>query len=188
MIARDPPFLRAEQFIGVGIAMTKQSKPFWIGLMIYAASFLLMGVGSPIRGSGGIPAWLCAVFALVDPFTSPRIPNSPIYQHGTIEYVAMELSGCVNLVVLAFVGLVLFGRSPWIANVFRIMSPFDDSVLLAHFSLRESVPSRGARPLDHRNRSFGSVRQIAERPRNPAAHCNNLTRVYCSGQEKIGPA
>lgn len=103
--------------------MTKQSKPFWIGLMIYAASFLLMGVGSPIRGSGGIPAWLCAVFALVDPFTSPRIPNSPIYQHGTIEYVAMELSGCVNLVVLAFVGLVLFGRSPWIANVFRIMFP-----------------------------------------------------------------
>jgi hypothetical protein len=123
VIARDPPFLRAEQFIGVGIAMTKQSKPLWIGLMIYAASFLLMGVGSPIRGSGGIPAWLCAVFALVDPFTSPRIPNSPIYQHGTIEYVAMELSGCVNLVVLAFVGLVLFGRSPWIANVFRIMSP-----------------------------------------------------------------
>jgi hypothetical protein len=42
--------------------MKQPSKLFWIGLLLYAASFFLLATWSKLPGDGWIPGLLCAFF------------------------------------------------------------------------------------------------------------------------------
>jgi hypothetical protein len=91
--------------------MTKHSMA-WIGLSLYAGSFLLVAVDAPDPMFG----WVCAYLALLIPLTTPL--SAPVFGGNAFLYLAMLVSGWINVIFL--IALIL-RASHWHARMFVML-------------------------------------------------------------------
>jgi hypothetical protein len=66
---------------------------FGAAMLAYGLSFVLLAVS---RGGAAIPGYFCAYFALSRPLIVPGF-----FEQGTVEAIAILISGWINVVFLA---------------------------------------------------------------------------------------
>jgi len=94
----------------------KQRYIFWIGLLLYAASFFLIAV----VGRGPIPGYICAYSALSFPWGGNLFGPFGIFENKIPEYFAVLISGWINLVFLIAAVLAIRDGSPRVVARLRI--------------------------------------------------------------------
>lgn len=106
------------------LAIVKQRYVLWIGLLLYAASFFLIAV----VGRGPARGYICAYAALSFPWGGNLFGPLGIFENKLLEYVAVLISGWVNLVFLIATMIAVRGRSPRMLVALRtaviLMIPF----------------------------------------------------------------
>ncbi len=102
----------------------KQRYILWIGLLLYAASFFLIAV----VGRGAARGYICAYSALSFPWSGNLFGPLGIFENKLLEYVAVLISGWINLVFLVAAILAVRERSGRMLAALRIavilMIPF----------------------------------------------------------------
>src|SRR5947208_2345207 len=82
---------------------------FWVGLLIYTASFALFWGGCRVPGCGPSRGYLAAFFALFLPLKENPFSVRWLFHDMIFEYVALLISGWINPVFLVVVALMLRG-------------------------------------------------------------------------------
>jgi hypothetical protein len=113
--------------------LPRHLKFFWIGLLIYAASFVLIATG-PSLGRDGfdgrLPGAFCAFYAFWLPldFARDALFNNVPMDMGPVPYLSLLLSGWVNPVFLVAAFLQLTEKHPRLCRILKIavvtMIPF----------------------------------------------------------------
>jgi hypothetical protein len=116
--------------------MKKQNRLFWLGLLIYIASFFLTAVVGRGLSFVSLRGYDCAHVSLVGPWTED-------YRNSIIKAVPLEISGLINLVFLAAVVLISRGTHQRLVRALRIaillMIPFTWVV----FYIEQLIPREG---------------------------------------------
>jgi hypothetical protein len=101
--------------------MKKQNRLFWLGLVIYIASFFLAAVIGRELSFVSLRGYYCAFVSLVAPWGAD-------YRDSLTKSVPLEISGLINLVFLAAVVLILRATHQRLVRALRIaillMIPF----------------------------------------------------------------
>jgi hypothetical protein len=101
--------------------MKKQNRLFWLGLLIYIASFSPTAVVGRELSFISVRGYDCAYLSLVAPWGED-------YRNSVTKSVPLEISGLINLVFLAAVLLILRGTQQRLVRALRIavllMIPF----------------------------------------------------------------
>jgi hypothetical protein len=125
------------------MSASRQLKTFWIGLLIYAVSFLLVAVVIEFPASQRIGGYVCALVSLASPIDWPLHEKDGIFEHRKFEYFSMIISGLINPVFLVFVSLILAGRKLWVSNFLRVIVPLMIPFCWVVFSYEHLLPREG---------------------------------------------
>jgi len=113
------------------LLLPRHLKLFWIGLLIYVASFFLFATGGSV-GDGRMPGFLCAFFAFVLP---PDLAKKALFDNvpistviGPVPYFSLLIAGWINPVFLITAFLFLAGIHRRLADILKVavvlMIPF----------------------------------------------------------------
>jgi hypothetical protein len=110
----------------------RQPRTFWIGLLIYALSFIFVAVANLRTSSGGETfGFHCAYATLLFSWEQAKaLLHVPTFLHGLasiskpLEYFAFLVSGWINPFFLTFVVMAVLGRGKRLGEVLRIAIPF----------------------------------------------------------------
>lgn len=114
---RTPDGFADFQAAGPTSDFVKQRYILWIGLLLYATSFFLISV----VGRGPARGYFCAYLALTFPWGGSLFGPFGIFENKVPEYLAVLMSGWINLVFLITAVLALRVRSPRMVAVLRIV-------------------------------------------------------------------
>jgi peptidoglycan/LPS O-acetylase OafA/YrhL len=89
---------------------------FWIGISIYAGSFLLVDVVGNGPGRGYVSAWV----SLVLPWSGNPFGHQGIFENKPAEYFALLLSGWINPVFLLTLFCIRRKRPRRLINILRM--------------------------------------------------------------------
>lgn len=91
-----------------------------VATLIFVASFFATAVSitSNLLAGSGIPGYLCAETAIIFPWSDDGIKL--LHEHH-LQYIAMLLSGWINLIFLIAVVLLFRKRARRLVNAFRIV-------------------------------------------------------------------
>ena len=151
--------------------MSRKLRLFWIGLLVYATSFFLLGTGSSPPGDGRMPGFLCAFFAFFGPLDEARLAlfhNVPLFLP-PVQYFSLLVAGWINPVFLTTVFLMLAETHERLVVVLKatvlLMIPF---TWLFFASFRESYPREGyfLWVFGMLLVLFSSPRQVVRKPRS----------------------
>ena len=94
--------------------MTRQRAIVWIGLAMYAVSFVLVAVGGPdwMRG------WTCAYLALSFPLSALR---DPALHPNLLFFLPLLVSGWINVLFLVALILRASRRQAWALALLRVI-------------------------------------------------------------------
>lgn len=81
-----------------GALLSRALKLFWVGLLFYGISFVLLATGGDSAGNGRVPGLLCAIYAFFLPLVEARdkiFHNVPIVLTPA-SYISLLISGWIN--------------------------------------------------------------------------------------------
>jgi hypothetical protein len=106
------------------------NKLFWTSLLLYAFSFCLLATWSEPPMDGRMPGFFCAIYAFVWPLHEIKealLHNVP-YALQPLPLVSLFISGCINPIFVAMIGLNLVEYPARTTSILKIalilMMPF----------------------------------------------------------------
>jgi hypothetical protein len=105
------------------LLLPRHPRAYWIGLLIYAASFLLVAVADFDRTTSVARGYYCAFVAFVLPLRATPMQTGGPFADRPLEYFSVLISGLINPVFLIYVALASAERTGRAIRALRVIVP-----------------------------------------------------------------